>query len=418
MNASNRRPEGAAGCFVQELRTIARNRSVLLVMIGGVVFYGLLYNYMYAPNLVRRAPVAVVDLSHTPLSREFVRLFAAAPQVEVAARPADMHGARELMRRNRIVGILFLPGDFQTRVGRGEQALFAAFGNTGTFLDFAAVQTAAAGAMRQLDEQLRPDMLRFLGPEALYAVAQAPTARVVGTALFNPTEGYGSYLIPAVLMLILFQTLLMVIGMLAGGERHDGTILRHGRWGTGFGAMARVVAGKALAYTAIYAVFAYFLLGLLPELFGIPAIGRWPTLVLLIVPYLLATSFFGLAGSLFFTDSESPVLMIPFFSVGLIFLSGVSYPLELIPWYWRAVHYALPAAPGVLAYVKVNSMGASLYEIRHEYLVLWVQCAVYFAAACAVLRHNIRKARRNGPCTAERPSRPEQVAEQPGAGGR
>ena len=47
--------------------------------------------------------------------------------------------------------------------------------------------------------------------------------------------------------------------------------------------------------------------------------------------------------------------MIAFFSVGLIFLSGVSYPLELMPWYWRAAHYVFPAAPGTLAFVKVNS---------------------------------------------------------------
>ena len=68
--------------------------------------------------------------------------------------------------------------------------------------------------------------------------------------------------------------------------------------------------------------------------------------------------------------------MIAFFSVGLIFLSGVSYPLELMPWYWRAAHYVFPAAPGTLAFVKVNSMGASMADIRAEYVTLWVQCAV------------------------------------------
>ncbi len=41
---------------------------------GGIFLYGLLYNYMYAPNLVRKAPVAVVDLSHSALSREYIRL--------------------------------------------------------------------------------------------------------------------------------------------------------------------------------------------------------------------------------------------------------------------------------------------------------------------------------------------------------
>ena len=83
----------------------------------------------------------------------------------------------------------------------------------------------------------------------------------------------------------------------------------------------------------------------------------------MIVPFLMSTSFLGLTASRYFTDAEAPLLLIAFFSVGLIFLSGISYPLELMPWYWRAMHYLLPAAPGTLAFVKLNSMGASLADI-------------------------------------------------------
>lgn len=72
------------------------------------------------------------------------------------------------------------------------------------------------------------------------------------------------------------------------------------------------------------------------------------------IPYILATSFFGLACSLFFSDSDAPLLLVAFFSVGLIFLSGVSYPLELMPWYWQWIHYMVPAASGTLAFVKIN----------------------------------------------------------------
>ena len=84
--------------------------------------------------------------------------------------------------------------------------------------------------------------------------------------------------------------------------------------------------------------------------------------------------------------------MIAFFSVGLIFLSGVSYPMELMPWFWKLVHYLIPAAPATMAYVKLNSMGASMSEIHPEYITLWVQCAFYFVTACLVYRYNIRKA--------------------------
>lgn len=127
-------------------------------------------------------------------------------------------------------------------------------------------------------------------------------------------------------------------------------------------------------------------------MFGLPDIGNPLYVIMLMIPFLLATSFFGLTASLFFTDSDAPLLMIAFFSVGLIFLSGVSYPMELMPWYWKLVHYLIPAAPATMAYVKLNSMGASMSEIQPEYITLWVQCAFYFVTACLVYRYNIRKA--------------------------
>ena len=48
-----------------EFKTIAGSYAILLVLMGGIFVYGLLYNYMYAPDLVRKVPVAVVDHSHS-----------------------------------------------------------------------------------------------------------------------------------------------------------------------------------------------------------------------------------------------------------------------------------------------------------------------------------------------------------------
>ena len=212
---------------------------------------------------------------------------------------------------------------------------------------------------------------------------------VSGTALYNYTEGYGSYLIPAVMMVIIFQTLLMVIGMVTGDEYQNKGVRDYLPFGHSWGTATRIVAGKTFVYCSLYAIFAFFLLGLLPHFFSIPNIGSGRDILIMLIPYLLATSFFGLAASWYFTDSEAPLLMIAFFSVGLIFLSGVSYPMELMPWYWRAAHYILPAAPGTLAFVKLNSMGGDMADIRPEYITLWIQTAVYFALAVWVYRKKL-----------------------------
>ena len=374
--------------ILNEFKTISGSFAIVLVLMGGIFMYGLLYNYMYAPDVVRNVPVVVVDNSKTELSREYIRLLNATPQVDVIATGEDYPQAQELMKMDEAAGILYLPYDFTDRVSRGDESVFIMYETTNAFLNYLAMQEASAGSMLALNDRYRPEMVVFLPSQAATQLSVAKPINVAGTALYNYTEGYGTYLIPAVLIVIMFQTLLMVIGMVSGEERQF-KLLQVYR--PTFGQAGRLVIGKTFVYMMLYAVFSLFLLGLIPLIFDLPDIGNVCNIIMLLIPFLMATSFFGLTASVIFTDSDAPLLMIAFFSVGLIFLSGVSYPLELMPWYWKLSHFLIPAAPATLAYVKLNSMGASMAEIHTEYVTLWGQCAVYFVLACWAYRYNIRK---------------------------
>lgn len=372
-----------------EFLAISTSYAVLLVLMGGIFLYGLLYNYMYAPNIVTNVPVAVVDNSHSELSRNFIRWLDAAPQAEIYNQAIDYHEAKEWMKAGKVQGILYLPYDFEERVFRGDESVFSLYATTDAFLYFESLQKATSSVMLAVNDKYRTDVAVLLPPQGLLAVAMAQPVSVVGTALYNYTEGYGSYLIPAVMMIIIFQTLMMVIGMVTGEERSSGGIHAYALFGQNWGNCIRIVAGKTFVYCSLYAVFAFFLLGLLPYFFSIPNIGSGLYIIFLMIPYLIATSFFGLAASRYFTDSESPLLMIAFFSVGLIFLSGVSYPMELMPWYWKITHYIFPAAPATLAFVKLNSMGADMSDIKPEYITLWIQAICYFLLSTWVYKKKI-----------------------------
>lgn len=369
-----------------EWKAIATNPAILLVLAGGIFLYGLLYNYMYAPNLVRKAPVAVVDLSHSALSREYVRWLDAAPQTSVYAQTPNILEARKWMKKGEVTGILYIPSDFETHVARGETSVFTLYAATDAFLNFKGLQEASSRVMLAVNDAHRCAGTVFLPPQGLLAVASSTPVSVSGTALYNYTEGYGSYLIPAVMIVIIFQTMLMVIAMLTGEEAEQRRKGIHSMRARFLKDMLCIVSGRTFVYVMLYVVFSMFLLGLLPHIFSIPNIGSGWDIVTMMIPFLLATSFFALAVSRWFTDSEAPLLMIAFFSVGYIFLSGVSYPLELMPWYWQAAHYVFPVAPAVLAFVKLNSMGGSLADIWPQMLTLWIQVIIYGAWAVYTTR--------------------------------
>ena len=376
-----------ASVIRHEWHAIATNPAILLVLAGGIFLYGLLYNYMYAPNLVRKAPVAVVDLSHSALSREYIRLLDATPQTAVYGQTPNILEARQWMKRGDVAGILYLPADFEARVARGETSVFVLYAATDAFLNFKGLQESSARVMLVVNDAHRMEGTVFLPPQGLLAVASSAPVSVSGTALYNYTEGYGSYLIPAVLIVIIFQTMLMVIAMLTGEEaeaRRKGIRLMRA---DSLKDTLRIVGGRTFVYFMLYVVFSLFLLGLLPHLFSIPHIGSGGDIVTMMIPFLLGTSFLALAVSRWFTDSEAPLLMIAFFSVGYIFLSGVSYPLELMPWYWQIAHYLFPAGPAVLAFVKLNSMGGTLADVWPQMLTMWIQVLVYGTLALCTTRH-------------------------------
>ena len=379
-----------------ECRSMLRSLPVLLVLGGGIFFYGLLYNYIYSPNVLREVPVAIVDESRTPLSRHYIRLLDATPQVRVQGVLTDIYQARERMKQGEVAGMVFLPQDFEDKVGRGEEVVFISYNNAITFLYFAALKEASSGAMLALNEEVRPGQVVFLDTHVVQPVINTPSIQVQGIALYNGSGGYATYLIPSVLMLIIFQTMLMVISMRCGMESEQRmrplfrVINETSSWGTAIS----IVIGKSVVYVGFYALFAVFLLGFLPLVFDLPHLAGPLLLVQLMIPYLFATAFFGLSCSPFFKDSDAPLLMIAFFSVGLLFLSGISWPLELMPWPWRVLHCLLPAPVGVLAFVKASCMGADITDISREMMLLWGQCAVYFLVACSVYRYtNFKQAK-------------------------
>ena len=378
-----------------EYRSIIRSLSILLVMGGGVFVYGLLYNYMYSPNVLREVPIMVVDESLTPLSRHYIRLLDASPQVFVKEVVSNIPQALEQLKKGKTMGIIDIPKDFEAKLGRGEESVFVTYNTTLSFLIYEAIMEASIGAMLELDGSLRLDQVVFLNADVVQPVTNTRSIQVQGFALYNESGGYATYLIPSVLMVIIFQTMLIVISMLCGKENEQRMkpLLCVTHHDASWGMCVSIIIGKSLVYVGFYALFSIFLVGLLPLLFNLPHLASPILIIQILIPYLFATAFLGLSCKYLFNDSDAPLLLIAFFSVGLLFLSGISWPLELMPLPWRLLHCLIPAPVGILAFVKANSMGADMSDISMEMMLLWGQCIVYFGVACWVYQTSLKQAK-------------------------
>ena len=113
------------------------------------------------------------------------------------------------------------------------------------------------------------------------------------------------------------------------------------------------------------------------------------------VPYILACTFFGMMVSCMVKYRENVMLLVVFVSIPLLFMTGVSWPQSSIPGYWQGVSWLFPSTFGARAYVRMNSMGATLGDVLTEYRILWIQSVCYFALTLAVYRFQIYQARKH-----------------------
>ncbi|KAA6304527.1 hypothetical protein EZS27_043825, partial [termite gut metagenome] len=168
-------------------------------------------------------------------------------------------------------------------------------------------------------------------------------------SMFNPTNGFASFLIPAVLIMVIQQTLLLGIGLLTGTIREkkllhnrDKSIPLDNHNGT-----IRVVFGKGLSYFMVYAVISAYVLCIVPNIFSLIRIGLPVDLLLFILPYLLACIFFAMTVSVFVHSRETCMLIFVFTSLPLLFISGISFPGVSIPGFWKYISYIFPSTFGI-----------------------------------------------------------------------
>ena len=115
----------------------------------------------------------------------------------------------------------------------------------------------------------------------------------------------------------------------------------------------------------------------------------------MMVPYLLACTFFGMTVSCLVHYRENVMLLMVFISLPLLFMTGVSWPQSSIPGYWQGISWLFPSTFGVRAFVRMNTMGGTLSDVVPEIRCLWIQAAAYFGAACLVYGVQVRLTRRH-----------------------
>lgn len=375
----------------KELKAVFKDQGVLIFFLLVPLAYPLLYAFIYTGEVVREVPAAVVDMNKSTLSREFIRKVDATPDVKIQSHCADMEEAKLLLKESKVYGVIYIPENFSSDITKGIQTQVTLYCDMSGMLYYKAILTASTEVSLKMNKAIK---VKRSGntTDRQDEISSAPiTYEAVN--LFNPQAGYASFLLPAVLILIIQQTLLLGVGLSAGTARENNRFRDLVPLSRQYQGTLRIVLGKSSAYFIIYAIVSAYILCVVPKIFSLVQIAQAGTLAAFILPYVLSCIFFAMTCSIFIHHREACMMIYVFTSVPLLFISGVSWPGSAIPAFWRVISWMFPSTFGINGYIAINSMGATLDQVLPEFRALWIQTGVYFLTTCIVYRRQIMLSR-------------------------
>ena len=352
-----------------EWRRIWLDEGVVLIVVFALFIYSIAYSLGYGGEVLDEVPIAVVDGDNGVISRTLTHEIDASPKVRVAYEVADMTEAEQLLNERRIWGAVAISPELDRDILAERQGRVAIIGDASYFLAYREVVEGAVAAVQTMNGAIIEQRKGVYNPSILFEQHN----------LFNAELGYGVFVMPAIILLIVQQTALIGVGMVSATRRERGER---------YSAVSPIAItfGRTIAYFVIYALTLGFMLTVHYSLFDYPMRGAWWRCITVIVPYLLAVIFLAQTLGVLFRRRESSVVWLLWLSIPFLLVSGVSLPPQAFPQWLYILGKAVPSSSAVEAWIRVQTMGADLSDVIPEMTTLWALAAIYCVGAIVANR--------------------------------
>jgi ABC-2 type transport system permease protein len=211
-------------------------------------------------------------------------------------------------------------------------------------------------------------------------------AKIQGIIPGNPN--YFEFVAPGIMAMIVMTAVLTGLAASIAREKEQGTL--DGLLISPINRLA-IILGKALSQAIRGLIQGAIVLLLAFLLFGVKVHGS-----LLLVGLLLLLGIFSFVGlgilvSAIAAEQETATQLLFMFQFPMLFLSGVFFPILLMPPIMQKIAYLIPLTYAIQALRKVMVLGAGFGAVRMEVLILLIFGAVTLTISVPVFKRIITK---------------------------
>ncbi|MBQ8071663.1 MAG: ABC transporter permease [Bacteroidales bacterium] len=367
-------------CYIacNELKQIFSDGGVMLIFFVAGLLYPLLYNVVYLNGILNDTPIAVVDEAACSESRRYIRELDATREVEIAYKCINMDEAERLMKERKVNGIVLFPRDFGEKIQRMETSTISVYCDMSCFLYYKNVLMSTNHVMLHEIGRIQVERYAAAGFTDIEAAQLVQGIPYEENNPYNQAFSYSIFLLSAILLVIIQQTLFYGMSLLVGTQREQNRSFASLPYHLQGHGMGRVVLGRGFAYWGLYMAIGIYIALIVPAIFGLPQRGQFWNIMALLLFFVTDCVYFSMTFSTLITKRESVFVLFLFMSPICLFLTGTSWPTTAIPGFWKVFSYIFPTTFGVQAFINMSTAGGDLSTAHDQMIALTIQTVVYF----------------------------------------
>ncbi|MFD2914549.1 ABC transporter permease [Psychroserpens luteus] len=360
--------------FKKEAELVQNDHSVLLALLVAPLLYFLLMGSTYINKDEEQVSVGIVDLDQTKSSKAFLNKVNATQKIAITKTYTNFLEAKCGLNEFEIQGIINIPNGFEKKLKKNESSPIGLILINTKFLSSNDINKAVNLVAIDYALEARQKFFESKGINPSFAKQKANPITAQVNAVYNPTNNYGNFLLPALLILILHQTLLIGLSESVSSDRKNGLMT------IGFeeskNNVINYIFGKTGFYLILYTAYMLLTYFVVFPFFDLPIKGSIFSLIIVSILFLFTTLLYGWFVTSFFKSQVRAMEVMAFTSYPIFLITGITWSVSEMPLFLQFISNLIPLKPFFTFLKKVTIMGvdSNLYyeEIIHLLILLLI----------------------------------------------
>jgi len=359
-----------------------------LFMMGMIGFI-----YPTSTNSATNLPVAIVDQdagfhNSTVASQAFTSVLqeinerTSMLKLTSVATTADLKNS---IQNGDVEGGIIIPSNFTASLLSGEQGTVIIMTDQSNPQISATIQTLLSSVFSDMGTMVAQQNVQQLSPAvtANDSLAIVQPYKVQTQGIVPGKTNYFDFVAPGIMMMTVMMSVMTGLPAAISQEKEVGTM--DGMMVAPINRLS-IILGKTLAQTLRGLLQGVIILALAIGLFGVSIQGSIILVFALLLLGVFAFVGLGIVLTSFAKDQQTATMLVTTLIFPMMFLSGVFFPIQQMPWYMQDISKVLPLTYAIQALRKVMVLGAGIPAISTELTILIAFGIVMTAIAVPTFR--------------------------------